>query len=184
MKIFDLFRIDAEEFLALEEKFGQLCLFASWQMMQNNSRNNHQLDVEDIKQELLMAVLRAGSYYKRQTYIESSFEILDKNIPQEGIFRKVFDSLKDLWKNKTHHGAYRRKFGDPQEEILEKLVKKFVLKEDRPDIKLRLDINTKFIIYTKQIIWNAARHIGKKITKEKHIRFGQVSLSEHEHLYL
>ena len=65
-----------------------------------------------------MSVIRAGSYYKRQTYIESSFEILEKYVSDDGIFKKIFDSLKDLWKNKTHHGAYRRKFGDPQEEIL------------------------------------------------------------------
>jgi uncharacterized FAD-dependent dehydrogenase len=109
---------------------------------------------------------------------------LEKHVPQEGIFKKLFDSLKDLWKNKTHHGAYRRKFGEPQEEILEKLVKKFVPSQERPDINLKLIINTKFIIYTKQIIWNAARHVGKKITKEKTIRVGQVSLSEHEHLYI
>jgi hypothetical protein len=184
MTIFQMFKINAEEFKELEEKFGQLCLYASWQLISNNSRNNHQLDVEDIKQELLMSVLRAGSYYKRQTYIESSFDILEKHVPQEGIFKKLFDSLKDLWKNKTHHGAYRRKFGEPQEEILEKLVKKFVPLQERPDINLKLIINTKFIIYTKQIIWNAARHVGKKITKEKTIRVGQVSLSEHEHLYI
>ena len=184
MKIFDLFRINAQEFQALEEKFGQLCLFASWQLMQNNSKNNHQLDVEDIKQELLMAVIRAGSYYKRQTYIESCFEALINHIPAEGIFNKTYEVLKNLWKNKTHHGAYRRKFGDLQEEILEKLVCKFVPMEERPDIKLALNINTKFVIYTKQIIWNAARHLGKKITKEKSIRFGQVSLSEHEYLFI
>jgi hypothetical protein len=63
-----MFKINSEEFKELEEKFGQLCLYASWQLMSNNSRNNHQLDVEDIKQELLMSVIRAGSYYKRQTY--------------------------------------------------------------------------------------------------------------------
>lgn len=184
MKIFELFKINTKEFEALEEKFGQLCLFASWQLMQNNSRNNHQLDVEDIKQELLMAVIRAGSYYKRQTYIESSLEILEKHIEQSGIFKNTYETLKNLWKNKTHHGAYRRKFGDPQEEILEKLVIKFVPENERPDINLPLNINTKFVIYTKQIIWNAARHLGKKITKEKHIRVGQVSLSEHEHLFI
>ena len=88
MTIFQMFKINAEEFKELEEKFGQLCLYASWQLISNNSRNNHQLDVEDIKQELLMSVLRAGSYYKRQTYIESSFDILEKHIPQEGIFKK------------------------------------------------------------------------------------------------
>lgn len=184
MKIFQMFKINSEEFKELEEKFGQLCLYASWQLMSNNSRNNHQLDVEDIKQELLMSVIRAGSYYKRQTYIESSFDTVEKYIPQDGIFRKIFESLKDLWKNKTHHGAYRRKFGDPQEEILEKLIKKFVPLQERPDINLKLMINTKFVIYTKQIIWNATRHVGKRITKEKHIRVGQVSLSEHEHLYI
>jgi hypothetical protein len=184
MKIFQLFKINADEFRELEDKFGKLCLYASWQLISNNSRNNHQLDVDDIKQELLMSVIRAGSYYKRQTYIESSFEILEKYVLDDGIFKKIFDSLKDLWKNKTHHGAYRRKFGDPQEEILEKLIKKFVPLQQRPDINLRLDINAKFVIYTKQIIWNAARHVGKKITKEKHLRVGQVSLSEHEHLYI
>jgi hypothetical protein len=183
MNTFKSFTISSEEYVLLEKEFNQLCYFVSWQLMQNNSKNNHQHEIDDFKQDLLMAVLRAGSYYKRQTWIESVFLKLDQYVPKETIWEEINKSLQHLWSRKTHHGAYKRKFGEEQEEILEMMANKFVPVEEIPLKSLHVMINNKFKIYAKRIIWNASRFIGKKITKEKQIRVGQVSLSEHEFLF-
>lgn len=183
MNTFKNFSITAEEYELLEEEFSQLCYFVSWQLMQNNSKNNHQHEIEDFKQELLMSVIRAGSYYKRQTWIEAVFQKLDKYIETNDIWSELNKSLQYLWSKKTQHGAYKRKFGEEQEEILEMLAVKFIPKDEMPSKSSPIIINTKFKIYAKRIIWNASRFIGKKITKEKQIRVGQVSLSEHDFLF-
>lgn len=183
MSQFRDFTVTSEEFEKLDDEFSQLCYFVSWQLMQNNSKNNHQHEIDDFKQELIMAVIRAASYYKRQTWIESLFVLLNQYISQNSIWSEINANLQDLWAKKTHHGAYKRKFGEEQEEILDKLAKKFIPDEMRPKKNLPIQINTKFKIYAKRIIWNASRFIGKKITKEKSLRVGQVSLSEHDFLF-
>jgi hypothetical protein len=43
-------------------------------------------------------------------------------------------------------------------------------------------METKFLTYCKQILWNATKHLGKKISREKPLRSGQVSLSDHDYL--
>ena len=63
------------------------------------------------------------------------------------------------------------------------LAGKFVQEIEMPSKNAQIIINNKFKIYAKRIIWNASRFIGKKITKEKTIRVGQVSLSEHDFLF-
>ncbi len=183
MNAFKSFSITSHEYELLEDEFSQLCYFVSWQLMQNNSKNNHQHEIEDFKQELLMAVIRAGSYYKRQTWIESVFVKLDQFVPKETIWSEINKSLQYLWSKKTQHGAYKRKFGEEQEDILEMLAGKFVPEIEMPSKNAQIIINNKFKIYAKRIIWNASRFIGKKITKEKTIRVGQVSLSEHDFLF-
>ena len=183
MNAFKSFSITSHEYELLEDEFSQLCYFVSWQLMQNNSKNNHQHEIEDFKQELLMAVIRAGSYYKRQTWIESVFVKLDQFVPKETIWSEINKSLQYLWSKKTQHGAYKRKFGEEQEDILEMLAGKFVQEIEMPSKNAQIIINNKFKIYAKRIIWNASRFIGKKITKEKTIRVGQVSLSEHDFLF-
>lgn len=192
-----------EEFLELNNKFGQLCHYAAWQLKKKNSNNNHTDDQEDIAQDLQIALMRAASYYKRQTYIEDCltllsssfglfvevdedgeihFKVTDKSDHNDKLIRSVIKELWDLWLNRTRHGANRQKFGKYQEAILDLLVKKFVKKVERPKKDASLLIDAKFVTYCKQIIWNQQKAIGKKITREKSWRNGMVSLSEYDYL--
>lgn len=181
LNIFKNFPISADEYLLLEKKFGQLCYYASWQLTRKNSTNNHQYDLEDFKQELMFSVLRAGSYYKRQVYIDGCFSALLKTeLPS--FAKLVLNQLIDLWHNRTRHGANRQKFGDYQEEILKKMCGAYLSEDEVPNVNKKLVFETKFATYCKQIIWNAQRNLGKKITREKPLRSGQVSLSDHDYL--
>jgi hypothetical protein len=92
------------------------------------------------------------------------------------------NNLKKLWKNKTKHGAHKQKFGDNQERILEKIVKKYVPKKERPLKEKPLQMDSKFITYCKAITWNAGKAIGRKITREIGLRSTMASLSEHDYL--
>jgi hypothetical protein len=65
---------------------------------------------------------------------------------------------------------------------LEKLVRCLVPKDERPNKKAPLVIDTKFTTYCKAISWNQQKSMGKKITREKSIRNGLVSLSQFDYL--
>ena len=175
------FRINEEEFLELDKKFGKLCWHAAHELKKKNSKNNHTDEAEDIKQELQMSMLRAGSYYKRQTYIESCLQAAKRYVNDQ-LMVKIVGELDNLWKNRTRHGANRQKFGKHQEKILESIIRKIVPRKDRPDKKQNLKIDAKFATYCKAIVWNGQKSMGKKITREKSIRAGQVSLSEFDYL--
>lgn len=175
------FPITEQEYLKLDEKFGKLCYYASWQLSRRNSNNNHNFEVEDFQQELMISILRAGSYYKRQCYIERSFECVSKHSKTKRDMLKLKKLVK-LWSNRTKHGANRQVFGEPEEKILEKLVKATTPKSLRPSKETDLILDSKFFTYAKQILWNCQRSIGKKITKERPIRVGQVSLSDFDYL--
>jgi len=179
--IFKNFPITTDEYKILEKKFGQLCYYAAWQLTRKNSSNNHQYDLDDFQQELMLSVLRAGSYYKRQMYIDSSFgNLKNKNLGNFSV--QILAELDNLWQNRTRHGANRQKFGDYQEKILYKLCDLFLEIDEKPKKYRPLVFDTKFATYCKQIIWNAQRNLGKKITREKPLRSGQVSLSDHDYL--
>ena len=62
------------------------------------------------------------------------------------------------------------------------LIKKYVPKDIRPSKTESLKIDTKFSTYCKAIVWNGQKSMGKKITREKAIRSGLVSLSEYDYL--
>jgi hypothetical protein len=94
----------------------------------------------------------------------------------------LIEELWFLWKNKTRHGANRQKFGDYQEMLLEKLLRKYVAKNKRPVRNKPLVIDQKFITYCKNITWNEQKRMGKKITREKTWRSGLVSLSSFDYL--
>lgn len=175
------FPITEEEYFKLNDKFGKLCYYASWQLSRRNSNNNHNFEIEDFQQELMISILRAGSYYKRQCYIEKSFETIKKYCKNKISALKLKKLIK-LWNNRTKHGANRQVFGEPEEIILDKLVKNVVPKNFRPNKNTDLILDTKFFTYAKQILWNCQRSIGKKITKERPIRVGQVSLSDFDYL--
>lgn len=180
--IINSFPITNDEYGELDRKFGKLCHHQSWQLLKKNVNNNCSDDREDMLQEIRIALIRAGSYYKRQTYIEDSFEALEKHITKDDFSMFMLKELKRLWTNRTRHGANRQKFGEFQEVILDRLVKKYVPKADRPDRDRPLQVDTKFITYCKQITWNEQKHMGKKITREKSWRTGLVSLSEFDYL--
>lgn len=175
------FRINESEFNELEEKFGKLCWHAAHELKKKNSRNNYTDEPEDIKQELQMSMLRAGSYYKRQTYIEKCLVVATK-YAKDDFMKAIIRELENLWNNRTRHGANRQKFGKFQEQLLDKIVRQIVPKADRPDKKENLKIDSKFSTYCKAIVWNGQKSMGKKITREKTIRSGMVSLSEFDYL--
>lgn len=180
-KIVSDFPIIEKEFIQLDEKFGDLVHYIAWQLKKRNSNNNHTDEQEDVAQDLRIALLRSGSYYKRQTYIENCFTILEETLKDKFI-KDILNELIDLWNNRTRHGANRQKFGDYQEQIMEQLIVKYIKTEDRPQKSTPLEMDAKFIRYCKQIIWNQQKAIGKKITREKSWRNGLVSLSEFDYL--
>ena len=175
------FPVTEEEYLILDGKFGELCEYQAWQLLKKNTKNNHTDSQEDIAQDMRMALLRAASYYKRQCYIEKALELCKKYAKDEFI-KSLIKQLANLWKNKTRHGANRQKFGIYQEKMLDKLVKCLVPIKERPDKKSSLVMDTKFITYCKAITWNAQKNLGKRITREKSIRTGMVSMSEYDYL--
>jgi len=176
------FPITNNEFADLNDSFGKLCFYAAHQLQKKNSRNNYTDDFDDINQELQLSIIRAGSYYKRQTYIESCLTLAKKYSAKDKFLSRIVANLMDLWANRTRHGANRQKFGPHQELMLDRIVKKIVPKAQRPMRDAPLRIDSKFATYCKAIVWNGQKNMGKKITKEKVIRAGQVSLSEYDYL--
>jgi hypothetical protein len=179
--IVNKYPITTEEYGILDKKFGNLCHYAAWQLKRKNSQNSMVNDPEDDVQELRIALVRAGSYYKRQCFIESCFESLNAHAKDKFI-KMLVNQLEKLWLDRRKHGANRQKFGEFQEIILEKLVLKHVPKQFRPTISNPLIVDSKFATYCKQIIWNAQKALGKQITKEKSWRSGLISLSEFDYL--
>ena len=176
------FPISEAEYAELDEQFGRLCHKAAWERIWKNVRNNHTDSQEDVVQELRISLLRAGSYYKRQVYIEECLALCEKYSRDRPMLARIVEELKYLWDNKTHHGANRQKFGGYQERLLFRLTRMMVPSMERPSKRAPLRIDTKFRTYCKTIMWNAQKNRGKKITKEKAIRTGMVSISEFDYL--
>ena len=107
---------------------------------------------------------------------------LAKKFVKDEFVSKIVHELENLWDNRTRHGANRQKYGKFQERILDKIINKYVPKDQRPRKDAPLKIDSKFTTYCKAIIWNGQKSMGKKITREKSIRTGMVSLSEFEFL--
>jgi hypothetical protein len=175
------FPITTEEYDCLTKCFGRLCYYAAHQLQKKNSKNNYTDDFDDINQELQLSIIRAGSYYKRQIYIEKCLSSV-KEHNFDGFTGKVIHKLVDLWTNRTRHGANRQKFGAKQELMLDAIVRSVVPRRKRPNRRAPLKIDSKFSTYCKAIVWNGQKSMGKKITREKSIRSGQVSLSEYDYL--
>ena len=175
------FPITENEFLELDKKFSKLCWCAAHELKRKNSNNNYIDDAEDIKQELQMSMLRAGSYYKRQIYIEQSLASAKKHADDKFV-KRILRELDSLWSNRTRHGANRQKFGKFQEKLLDRIVRRFVPRTEQPVKDAPLKIDAKFATYCKAIVWNGQKSMGKRITREKSIRSGMVSLSEFDYL--
>lgn len=181
LDICNRFPVSQEEYATLDEMLGRLAQDVAWKLVKKNSRNNHTEDQEDICQEVRISMLRACSYTKRQVYIEKCLGLC-KNHAQDCFMKKIVKELSKLWDDRTRHGANRQKFGPHQEKLLDNLVKTLVPYNERPSKKDGLRIDSKFRTYCKAIMWNSQKAMGKKITREKTIRSGLVSLSEHDYL--
>ena len=179
--VFKDFPVTDEEFGVLEKEYGNLCHFMSWDLIKRNSNNNSMLEEEDITQNLRIALLRACSYHKRQVYLEQCLHLCKKHVRGK-FFALMLKNLNQLWIDKTKHGANRQKFGEHQEQLLEVLTKNFVPRDIRPSKDAKLKIDAKFSRYCKSIVWNDQRAMGKKVTRERNIRSGMVSLSEYDYL--
>ena len=179
--ISETFPICEQEYEELNERYGQLCEYAAWQLIKKNNATNHTDDQTDIAQELRISLLRAGSYYKRQTYIERCLELASR-YAKDRFMRYMVKELVELWRNKTRHGANRQKFGPHQEKMLDKIVRAVVPRKFRPRKKAPLNIDAKFNTYCKAIAWNTQKTMGKKYTREKPLREGQVSLNQFSYL--
>ena len=178
--ILNNFPITEIEYKKLDKEFGDLAHFAAWQLYRNNKRNNQINSVEDIAQDLRFAVIKAGSYMKRQRYIESCLQQLREYVPLD-IIKKI-DHLDNLWHNRTRHGANKQKFGAPEENELDELVKNYVPEPKRISKKIELELTPKIVIYCKSVIWNCQKNLGRRISKGKDIYNHMVSLSENDHL--
>lgn len=179
--IFDEFKITDEEYAELDREFGGLCYKAAWELKRKNFKNNYTDEIEDIVQDLRWSMSRACIYTKRQKYIEDSLAMVRKYC-KDSFLIGVIEELKELWDNRTRHGANKQKFGEQQELILEKLLLNYVPEDCRPDKQSKLQVDPKFSRYCKAVIWNRSKNLGKKITRERSIRSGLVSLSEHSYL--
>ncbi|MCK9458469.1 MAG: hypothetical protein M0R80_02350 [Proteobacteria bacterium] len=179
--IFENFPVTNQEYEELEDNFGKLSHYQAWQLYFKNTKNNHTDEQEDIVQDLKISLLTAGTYFKRQTYIEKCLKICKLHITDRFLM-SVLDELQNLWNNKTRHGASRQKFGPHQEQMLTLLVSTYVPDEKQPSKQAPLKIDAKFKTYCKSISWNRLKAMGKKITKEKSIRAASVSLSEFDYL--
>ena len=181
LEICNNFSINEHEFIELDKKFGKLCWFVSHELKRKNSKNNCTEEAEDIKQDLLISMMRAGSYTKRQVYIEKCLLVANKYVKDDFV-KSIIQELENLWSNRTKHGANRQKYGPHQEELLESIIRQSVPEVERPDKKAPLKIDTKFSTYCKSIVWNTQKAHGRQISKMKFIRNNQVSLSENGHL--
>lgn len=184
------FPITNKEYEYIEKEFGHLMYYNAWELIRKNKKNYHTDDIEDVVQEVRFASIQAVSYFKRQIYIESCMKVLEDHFNTTQNLAPTIKSqevsklkkLNKLWENRTKHGANRQKFGEREEKILEDMIVMHIPENARPDKNQDLKINPQFVTYYKTIIWNKQKNIGKKITKEKAIRNGMVSLSEYEYL--
>lgn len=179
--IFDRFRITDDEYLELSSQFEDLCRFAAWQLKRKNVKNNCTEDFDDYAQDFREAMMTAGVYYKRQTYIEDCLDLAERHAADD-FTRAVVDELRRLWRDRKRHGASRQKFGDLQERILDRIVGQVVPAADRPQKDRKLVFDKRFPNYCKRIIWNKQLSAGRKITRERGLRNGLVSLSEFDYL--
>lgn len=173
------FPISDQEYHQLESEFGNLCHFQAWRLIRWNSFSNLADDPDDFIQDLKISMLQAGSYYKRQVFMESCFQALARVIYSlDRQAREELLLLRGLWKDRRRHGARKQKFGPQHERSLQDLVDKYLPPEARPRRDKPLVIDKDVRIYIRSCTWNQQRSMGKKIKKESAIRVGQVSLSE------
>jgi len=173
--------ITNQEFEVLEEKYGKLCWYAATNLAFTNGKSEE--DRQYFHSEILIGIFRAGSYYKRQTFIENVFEYLDKykdEMESSDIFN--LEKLKDTWKHKAN-------FTETHEIIIREILKKYenISKEECPKDNFSLIFDDKFEIYCKAIIWNTKKSLGQAISKDnenrrKEVSFDDCQFLEHENI--
>jgi hypothetical protein len=171
------FRVTDNEYRQLNDRYGKLSHAQAWEYNRRNSGFCME-EREDVVQELCIALMTAGSYYKRQVYVDSCLEVLKKYV-KDIVLKSIVDRLDYLWSNKTKHGAGKRRFGKPQEVILDKLVNNCVPPDERPSKTRSLQLDAKFGSYCKAITWNRMKNIGIKSSREKEVRAGEVSIADY-----
>jgi hypothetical protein len=179
--IFNKFKITKEEYAELDKEFGNLCYKAAWELKRKNFKNNYTDEIEDMVQDIKWHMSRAFIYTKRQMYIEASMTAVETHCKDPFVLT-VMEELRSLWKDRTRHGANKQKFGEYQEKILDTLLNQYVPEDHKPNEQTKLSLDKKFSRYCKAIIWNCTKNLGKKITRERSIRSGLVSLSEFDFL--
>jgi len=166
--------ISNEEFDILQTKYGKLCWFAATKLAASNKKCDD--DLQDYHAEISISMYRAGSYYKRQTFIENAFEYLNRckiYIATEDMNDLI--NLQSCWNKKAN-------FYEQHEDKLLALVNKYGknpnIEMQTPDPTTKLVFDDKFSVYCKSILWNASKNIGQNISKENHNRVKEVSLDE------
>lgn len=160
------------EFEILEKKYGKLCWFAASKLASSNNKSEE--DLQDFHSEILIGMFRAGSYYKRQTFIENVFEFLDNcKIYMKNEDLNILKTLKTCWNRKAN-------FTEKQEVIIRELLEEYKNSSNinAPSEKDPLLMDSKFDIYCKAIIWNTQKALGQNISKENEHKNKEISLDE------
>lgn len=166
------FRLSDKEWIDLDKKYGKLCKFQARTLLDKNTTSMHTEDYEDIEQEMRQSMIVAALYAKRHKYIEDCFEIGNKIIKDDkNLF--TLNKLESIWRNKA------TRFTRVHDQMLEDLMINCVPENYRPSPNTPLDVDSsKFKAYCKGITWNRCKAMGRKITKERPLRSGIVSLSK------
>jgi hypothetical protein len=161
------FPITEDEFNKLEEKYGKLCWFAANKLAASQHRSPEDLD--DFHSEIQIGMCRAGSYFKRQTFIENAFQFLRSQELSKSD-KKEFDDIENLWNTK------KSRFGIKEEDNLRSILDNYNEKDF--DYSIPLDFDEKFKVYCKAIIWNTYKALGQQMSKENSVRSSEISLDE------
>jgi hypothetical protein len=161
--------ISDQEYGELDKKYGKLCWFAASKLAGKQHRTPEDLD--DFHAEIQIGMCRAGSYYKRQTFIEKAFDYLDQHKLSKDDKSKIND-LKEIWFTK------KSAFTEDKEDILRAILDSKQKETKEIDGNVSLEFDEKFKIYCKAIIWNTAKALGQQISKENSARASEMSLDE------
>lgn len=171
--------ISTKEYKSLDEKYGKLCWYAAQKLTSSIRRGCEDLD--DFHSEIVIGMCRAGSYYKRQIYIEGLFKFFEQRDLQDYIScgdQYKLETIQNKWTNK------KSSFQETDENELIALSKKYtgIVKQKQcgslPKQIQPLTFSQKFQIYCKAIIWNTCKSLGQQINKENMHRCAEISLDE------
>ena len=179
------YSISNDEYKILEEKYDKLCWFAANKLTYSNKKSEE--DLQDYHSDIQIGMFRAGSYYKRQCFLEAVFSYMKYcKLFMEPKEIEELTALKSMW---SSHKT-RSSFGITQEDQLIILLKKYEgvaskpngAKIEIPNINTTLKFDRNFEVYCKAIIWNTKKSLGQQISKENADRNNEISLSEWEFL--